>query len=224
MVGFIYKLTSPNGKIYIGQTKRRIEERFRSYQRLKGTNPYFTNALNKYGFENVNLFMLSDYLDKSFLHNQTKSFPRKNIVLYNPKKGYEFTSKLISKSSTSINWVPIINLSPVQVKDLLLTSKVYVDFGMHPGKDRFPREAAVCGCCIITGRRGSANFYEDLPILDEFKFKDDESEIDLIIEKIENCLINYEFEVNKFKNYIDLISQQETLFENEISSIFTINS
>lgn len=26
-------------------------------------------------------------------------------------------------------------------------AKVYIDFGFHPGKDRIPREAVMCGAC-----------------------------------------------------------------------------
>jgi len=47
---------------------------------------------------------------------------------------------------------------------MCVSRKLYVDFGKHPGKDRMPREAAVHGCCIITGRRGAAGNPFDIPI------------------------------------------------------------
>lgn len=73
------------------------------------------------------------------------------------KKGIKFTKKLIDKS-IGIKWIPIENMTTQQVKSLLGNSKVYVDFGNHPGKDRFPREAAIMGCCVITGKRGVQSF------------------------------------------------------------------
>ena len=51
-------------------------------------------------------------------------------------------------------------MTPEQVVDLMSESKVYIDFGNHPGKDRIPREAVINGCCVITGVRGSARFKE----------------------------------------------------------------
>lgn len=49
-------------------------------------------------------------------------------------------------------------------------SKVYIDFGNHPGKDRIPREAAISGCIVITGKRGAAAFAEDVCIPETYKF------------------------------------------------------
>jgi len=61
-----------------------------------------------------------------------------------------------------------------EVIKLLQKAKVYIDFDYHPRKDRLPREAAILGCCVITRKRGSAKFFEDVPIPDEYKFEDKE--------------------------------------------------
>lgn len=48
----IYKITSPNNKIYIGQSVN-IENRFSQYERLKcERQPILYNSLKKYGYEN----------------------------------------------------------------------------------------------------------------------------------------------------------------------------
>lgn len=83
-----------------------------------------------------------------------------------------------------------------EVAKLLSTAKVYIDFGNHAGKDRIPK-AAISGCCVITGKDGSAKFYEDVPIDEEFKFKTINKNIPLIVEKIKHCFDNYEFESKK---------------------------
>ncbi len=202
--------------------------------KFKDGYKYYHFAQSRYAFEflksksnldNDKLYMLSDYLLEDFLkpisHNTTQ---KEDIVLYNPKKGYEFTQKLIQNSINEYRWFPIENMTPTQVKNMLLKSKLYVDFGKHPGKDRFPREAAVCGCCIITGKKGSAGFYEDMPIPDEFKFINNESEIENILEKIRIVMQDYESEHTKFTKYIDEIKGQETIFENEIKDIFKLET
>ncbi|MES2397289.1 MAG: hypothetical protein V4549_14865 [Bacteroidota bacterium] len=167
-------------------------------------------------------YYLSDYLNIDFLNNRPPNYTsegRKNNVLYNPAKGFEFTKKIISKAS-HLNWIPLINLSPVQVSTILKDSKVYIDFGNHPGKDRFPREAAISGCCVITGKRGSAKFQKDLPIKEEYKFNDDIIEIDAIISKIEKCINNYDDAINDFSEYREVILKDENKFEKEILQIF----
>lgn len=54
-MGYIYKITNKiNGKIYIGQTKKTIEERFQEHLKKAKihTNRYLYDAMNKYGYEN----------------------------------------------------------------------------------------------------------------------------------------------------------------------------
>jgi group I intron endonuclease len=51
-MGVIYKITSPSGRVYIGQTKNFIN-RIRSYKNLScKTQPKLYNSLLKYGFDN----------------------------------------------------------------------------------------------------------------------------------------------------------------------------
>lgn len=164
---------------------------------------------------------LSDYINNTFLEDNIKKIEKQDIVLYNPKKGFEFTNKIINLSP-DFKWVPIKNLTTQQVKELLLKSKVYIDFGNHPGKDRFPREAAMCGCCIITGKRGSAAFDKDVPIGEEFKFDDKSQNIPVIVQKIKQCFENYEIENRKFDKYRQYIKSEEKAFEEDIKRIFCI--
>ena len=179
-------------------------------------------GLLNFDYREKNIYYLSDYLNSIFIEeskNNTK-FEKKNNVLYNPKKGYEFTKKIIDRSK-DLNWVPLENLKPEEMSNLMMESKVYIDFGNHPGKDRIPREAAISGCCIITGKRGSAKYKDDVYIEDEFKFNDSEENIDSIISKINYLIENYENETKKFDLYRDRISKEEIVFEKDIDKIFT---
>ena len=177
---------------------------------------YAKHFLQKCGVTNV--FRLSDYLNSGYL-NLDINTPRENQILYNPRKGFKFTQKLMAVAP-DIKWIPLQNMTTEQVKETLLHSKVYVDFGNHPGKDRFPREAAMCGCCVITGKRGSAKFFEDVPIADEFKFDESHRTIPLIISKIRECLDNYEIEVPKFNGYRDFIKSENQTFQDDVKTIF----
>jgi len=167
-----------------------------------------------------NIFFLGDYLNNLFIERQTININNKkeNIVIYNPKKGFEFTKKII-KYAKDIRFVPIENMSREEVINLLSKSKVYIDFGNHPGKDRLPREAAISGCCVITGKRGSAAYYEDVPIPDEYKFDDKEDNIPIIIEKIKDCLNNYEKRFEDFKVYREIIKGERDKFLSDLKSM-----
>lgn len=167
-----------------------------------------------------NIFKLSDYISSSFIENiNIKEQSRKDIVLYNPKKGYEFTRKIIDLIP-DIECIPLINMKTDEIKELMLNSKVYIDFGNHPGKDRIPREAALCGCCIITGRRGSAENKVDVLIPEKYKIADDDNNLQKIENIIRDCIVNYDKYINDFESYRKKILGEEDEFLRDINNIF----
>lgn len=161
-----------------------------------------------------NVSRLSDYINDSYI-NSEKNVIREKLVLYNPKKGLKFTKKII-KSARDINWKAIENLTTQEVKQLLSKSMIYVDFGNHPGKDRFPREAAMSGCCIITGKNGSAKYYEDIPIPGKYKFENNEKNIDRIVNTIRDCLENFDERSMDFESYRNMIKREHENFIKDV--------
>ena len=179
---------------------------------------YAIDYLNKKHIKNE-VYYLSDYINSVFFKKaKNKKF---NNVLYNPKKGYKFTKKLIN-NSLDMNWIPIKGLTTDGVQKLLRESKVYVDFGNHPGKDRFPREAVMSGCCVITGKNGSANNTIDVPIPKKYKFDRCSKNIDLIIDAIKYCINEYNESNLEFDKYRKKILNEEANFENDIKKIFVV--
>lgn len=66
-IGYIYKITNPNGRIYIGKTKN-TRNRFNQYKNLNcKTQPALYNSLLKYGYDNhsVEIIHKCDYNDLS---------------------------------------------------------------------------------------------------------------------------------------------------------------
>ena len=117
--------------------------------------------------------------------------PREDRILY-PARGKWFTQWL-RRWAPDLAWQEITGFTPAEVKALFQTSKLYVDFGSHPGKDRMPREAATHGCCIITGRRGSAGNAFDVPIPARYKFRDLRLNVPKIVaEAIRATLVEYD--------------------------------
>ena len=188
---------------------------------LKLADFYMTNSYRGMNWfrDLTPLYYLSEYLNPEFLKTQTDLSKKENMVTYNPKKGLHFTKKII-KSAKDIKFAPLINMSREEVIEILQRTKVYIDFGNHPGKDRLPREAAILGCCVITGKRGSAAFFEDVPILDEYKFEDKEENIPKIVEKIKDCFINFEERYKDFEYYRHVIKNEPRKFIEDLRKIF----
>lgn len=118
---------------------------------------------------------LTDYISPALTlpEEALPSGPRRDVVLYNPRKGWAFTSRLIEAfRGSGIEFLPLVGYTEAQLRELFASCKAYVDFGEHPGRDRIPREAAAGGCIVLTGRRGSAANDVDVPIAPHFKIDD----------------------------------------------------
>ena len=165
------------------------------------------------------VFYLSDYLNNSFL-NMESGGKREDIVLFNPRKGFERTSSIIKNSDHRIKWQALAGLSPKEIPDILQTAKVYIDFGNHPGKDRFPREAVSCGCRIITGRKGAAANDRDIPIPEQLKVTDDTDD-DTIIGLICTLIENYEQTEELYREYKKRTDEEFHTFEADTLKVFS---
>jgi hypothetical protein len=216
------------GKIHSSAAKNLLED---FYWRIKGKKSlnnmkcflhfsqsyYAKNFLEEHG---IHAEMLTDYLGRSHLNDNRPTHLRKNQVAYNPKKGFDKTRRLI-RNHLDIPFVPIAGMSADEVRNLLEASKVYIDFGTHPGKDRFPREAAMAGCCIVTGVQGSAKNAQDIPIPRKYKLEDNSDHflhefrktIGDIFENFENC-------TKEFESYRSSIQREPEIFREQIRKIF----
>lgn len=166
----------------------------------------------------TDLMPLSDYINQEFQDNYAGYEGKKeNIILYNPKKGFESTKKIILQMP-SYEFVPIQGMNRSELNFCLKKAKLYIDFGNHPGKDRLPREAAANYCCLIIGKKGSAAYYEDIPIPDNYKF--DERKISEITEMIKDILKNFDMHIRLFSIYREGIKCEKEVFEKEVDAIF----
>lgn len=160
----------------------------------------------------IDSLYVGDYINEDFLEPYDEQ-KREPIVLYNPAKGMKFTQKIIEYVGNVVDFVPIRNMTRAEAIDLMRKSKAYIDFGDHPGKDRLPREAAMCGCCIITGRNGAAGNEFDIPIGDFNKFTRWEQSLPHIRNRIIDVVVNYDLNYTHYEEYRDTIRNERQRFE-----------
>jgi hypothetical protein len=177
---------------------------------------YAYEHLEKMGLNNK--MFLSDFINLDYLSSIQEPNLRNNVILYNPLKGADITSKII-KANSDYKFIPISGLKNDEVIKLMFNSKLYIDFGHHPGKDRLPREAVMCGCCIITNTRGSAENEVDISIDNKYKFNDyylDNFKLSKLIESIFN---DFDSHTNSFSEYRTKITSEKQVFYFEVKSL-----
>lgn len=178
-----------------------------------------TQYLRSCGIEPIPLI---DSINETFLTNKylDKISHKQDIILYNPTKGKKVTDALIS---TYPQWqfVPLRGLNREQLSEKLYSAKLYIDFGHHPGRDRMPREAAMHGCCLITGILGSARNEIDLPIPKQYKL--DSSE-DGFVQSfgvlVADVMKNFSQHSGSFAAYRQWLQDEPRIFRKQITDYF----
>ncbi|MGW5837774.1 hypothetical protein ACWFZ6_07035 [Methylorubrum extorquens] len=163
-------------------------------------------------------YILSDYTSPNNVCLNIDRSTKKNLVIYN-KKG-QFEAERIAPYVKNCNFELIANMSPEQVRNKMADAKAYIDFGPHPGMDRMPREAAASHCCIMTGLRGSASYFEDVPIPSMYKIDTSGDYFEHAGNIIEDMVLNYDRHLKNFDFYRKKITSESTVFECQIKSIF----
>lgn len=216
---FIHKL-----KLLRGCTKKRFRNTISDLKKIESRTIHFYQSAyaqnHIYNLKFSRVFPLKDYVNMDFINSEKNSnLKREDIVLYNPAKGFKFTRKII-KANPGIKFVPLKNLNRYELRKLMQTAKLYIDFGNFPGKDRLPRESVMNGTCIISGRYGASRFYEDLPIDDKYKFNACSSSINKISKLIQEIFSDYSIHSNDFEFYRSQIKKERDEFYQEIQDFF----
>lgn len=168
-----------------------------------------------------NIYYLSDYINSDFFDYASvdDNLPRTDTVLFNPRKGITKTVELIANSDYRIKWQALSGLTPEGMCNVMKQAKVYIDFGNHPGKDRIPREATICGCHIVTNKKGSAQNNIDVAIPECYKFNEDADTTD-ILNCIYDLIANYTHKTSDYQPYLNKITNEFIEFEKDIIKFF----
>lgn len=100
----VYCYTFPNGKKYIGQTKRSIKERAGANGYYYQDSPLLYNAIQKYGWDNIQKDILEDNLTLDEANNQEKYY----IKLYQTTDknfGYNLSTGGDGNCKSDYGWV-----------------------------------------------------------------------------------------------------------------------
>ena len=180
---------------------------------------YQYNVLKSKGIDSLLLF---DFIRDEYLKAAEKISLKKkeNIICYNPKKSSSFMNEII-KSNPDVKFIPLINYSIDELIRVLSNSKIYMDFGFHPGVDHLPREAAILKNCVLTNKEGSAYYHDAVPIDENFKYEEKRKNLIYIRNKINEIFNDFETEILNFKSYRENLIHEKKIFKEQVKKIFS---
>ena len=127
-----------------------------------------------------NLSPLFDFTSRAFvrtgLGNLTRDTEKRvHSIAYFPNKAGEravaYLESLAARNP-GVSVVAIKNMTKAEVAATLLKTRIFIDFGHSPGKDRMPREAAALGVVVFVRKVGAARFANDYPVGEDYLFSD----------------------------------------------------
>lgn len=167
---------------------------------------------------------LCDYVSELFFDNlpDLQEIEKDNIITYNPKKGLEVI-ETFKNELPQYTWIPLKGMTREEMRDVLRKAKLHVDFGYFPGRDKIPREALVSGCCLLTGRGGTAEFKEDLGIPEKYKLHSNHQTIDIIKPLIEHLMTNFEEAREEFLPFREFVMHEKQRMIEDVNKLFISN-
>lgn len=175
---------------------------------------YAMNHLRKSGVKEM--CILFEPINDSYF--DYPKLEKKDKVCYSIKG--EAIGLAMQKALPEYEFVMLKGMSRDEVKQHLAESKLFIDFGHHPGRDRLPRESVTLGTCLLTSRKGSAALQSDVGIPTRFKFYTDESH--KIKRAIQECLDDYSLVSEEFEPYRDVIRKEKAVFIQHIEKLLAL--
>jgi hypothetical protein len=225
-------LWESNKERLVQQTKYRTLAQIRTVRSaLRGESLLLRNVNHltqsqyawSYLYSKLNILstMVSDFTPLATVQSvdQVPSSERGTTIAYNPKKAARITD-LLKEELPDAEYIPLTGMSSRDVAQTLASSAVYLDLGYHPGKDRMPREAAMCGAVSLVARRGSGAFHADVPIPWEHKISPNGNILNNAKDAIQGVFSDPEAHWAMQSAYRSQIEHEQETFVREVEAAF----
>jgi hypothetical protein len=177
---------------------------------------YAANFLQQHGVRDI--YEISDYLD--YERFKKLNLKKKITILYNPRKGKERALALAAQMP-HIKFIPLTDMTSSKVQETMQKSRLYMDFGHHPGKDRMPREAANQGCVVMCRTAGAAQFFEDVPLPQHLMFNDFDLLQGNLAQRVQSILTDgFEDAWKSMDRYRNLLDSEPKLMLQKVQTVF----
>jgi len=177
------------------------------------------------------MFFLHEPLEDDYLNFSISKDRKEDIVTWNTRKAYPITLKVIKAlKKNKVHVVDLENVGKGNMINILGKSKIFIDIGIHPGRDRPPREAVALGNIAVVNNHGGCFYYDDCMIEPPFKvdcYTESRCNINpkKVAEDILHYMENYEYYYKKyFSKFREYILEEPKLYQKEIEQLTKILS
>jgi hypothetical protein len=187
---------------------------------------YAYHFLKENGIENI--LTIHEPLEEEFLSKAKKIKHNEKIdaIAWNARKAYPSGLRLVR--CLKKRGLPIFDLKNVgknSMIEILSKTKIFLDIGFHPGRDRPAREAIVLDNITVVNNHGGYYYFEDLMIPPEFKlnlYLDSPVDYNELAKRMVYYLQNFEDCIKKFYSVKEYIMGEPILFSRDVQVLSEI--
>jgi hypothetical protein len=182
--------------------------------------------LESCGIDKNNIVLINEPIEEEFL-NMARRMDLKekcNVITWNSRKAYPIAFKLVNLLKRKFKVIDLYNVGKENMIKTLLISKIFIDIGFHPGRDRPVREAVALGNLALVNNHGGYYLREDCPVPAEFKIKcySDylfETDYEDIYKNIVLWINNYERYLKEFDEMRKIVLSEPQLFIKHVKTL-----
>ncbi|MBI2345149.1 hypothetical protein HYV10_03715 [Candidatus Dependentiae bacterium] len=178
-------------------------------------SPWIQKILKSWGADS---FLLGDYIANQYFI-KTPEDKTGELIAFFPRKGGDLATKFINKHP-DLDCLRLENFTQSEMIFALDASKIYIDFGCFPGKDRIPREALLRDCVIFINNQGCATDFESFPIDNYFRFSEQDVLDGTLYRKVQEVFDDYKNMKEKQLFMKNQIMEEASLFQQRIEEFF----
>jgi len=181
----------------------------------RGWGHLFQSEYARLLFEKIGLsgFMLTDHIRPDFFESPPAPSSKKDLIIFSGSRSALNVLRL-KLTEPRLRLMPLRGLGAPQIVRRMDEAKIYLDMGLHTGRDRLPREAALRGCLVVMPRQGAAAGPADVPIPDEYRWP--AGRVAGLGDFLRRLLKEYDERVRDFSGYRDWIGNQRAAFQKEV--------
>jgi hypothetical protein len=176
---------------------------------------YAASYLKCFGVNNI--FILHNPVRQEF-YSYPVNPQRMRLILFGPKTSNNIV-KYIQRKFPEYRCIKLKRLQPDEVVELMRKAVVFVELGYHQGRDRMPREAVLSGCVVLISNRGSACFYEDVPMKKYYRIDIIQGFKKELFDKIADIINNYSFHYMEMQDYIFQLQKEHLQFHDKVKEL-----
>jgi hypothetical protein len=187
---------------------------------------YAKKFLDRCSVNERNIIIIHEPIESEFLNAGQKYDvnKKKDIIVWNSRKAYPLAFKLVKHLKKLYKVYEARNIGREGMLKLLSYSKLFIDIGIHPGRDRPLREAIALGNMALVNNHGGYYNNEDCMVPDEFKLKcylDHRSKVELkdVLKSIREYISNYHYYIEEFHEFRKYIFSEPELYVNDVQAL-----